>query len=642
LTEDDASASVTSIKEQPDRIMNSPIRLLVVLIVSVFAAELSIMIAFALFPPFPRWMEDTLDASLLVILLFPILYYWVFRPLSMLIAQHVHMSTELELANRNLLQEAAEREKVVEEMAALNDELVAITKDAESANRAKSTFMANISHEIRTPLHVIIGLGHLLRRTPANAVQRQRLDQLCSTSEHLLFLVNDILDLSKIEADHLVLDDSTFRFGSVVDRVQEVLSRLAADKGLALEVQVAPVLRGAMLRGDPLRLTQVLINLGSNAVKFSDQGVIRLGLAALEENEASLSLCFTVQDNGIGIASEDQSRIFRRFEQVDDTITRKYGGTGLGLTICQRLVSMMGGSIRLDSQPGMGSTFSFDLTLRKSTGAPEETGGAAAAADLAGTRVLVAEDHPLSQEIILEMLEDLGCYTDIATNGIEAVECARERAYDLVLMDMQMPKMDGLKATRAIRALPGYHDTPIIALTANAFVEDRQRGLDAGMNGHISKPVTPASLAAALSQWLPGLAVPGGEEPSFESELSLALLDIPGLDVGPAWRRSPERLADYRGLLDRFVKLHGRDMAQLREHFASGNHDAAHAVAHTLKGIAGLLGAREVESLTAELVQALRSGADRASILSLASACETELNRLTEAARTLPGLPAES
>lgn len=584
--------------------MYSPTRLLATLIISVFAAELMIMSALSLLEPMPQWLENSLDAFLLVVLVFPILYFRVFRPLR-----------------------------------TLNAELVARTKDAESANRAKSAFMANISHEIRTPLHVLIGLGHLLRRDPDHPVQLQRLDQLCATSDHLLALVNDILDLSKIEAGRFVLDDSVFRLGTVIDQVQEVIAQLANEKNLTLTIDIAPVYRETTLCGDSLRLSQILINLGGNAVKFSKQGTIRFGINIIEEDAVNLRLCFAVQDNGIGIAPEDQARIFVPFEQIDGSSTREYGGTGLGLAICQRLVSMMDGKIWVESQPGVGSTFRFDITLLRGDRVPEDLSRVSTVPDLAGLRVLVAEDHPLSQEIILEMLEDLGCIAEIATDGIEAIECALAHDYDLIMMDMQMPRMDGLAATRVIRTLPGHRDKPIIALTANAFVEDRQRCHDAGMNDHISKPVTSAKLASTLSKWLPDLVVPCDENSLCECELSIALAKIPGLDVAISWWRSPERLADYCVLLDKFVKLHGQDISLLREHLAAGEHYAAHAIAHNLKGIAGLIGAKRVESLATEMVQALRSGLNNADIVEMEGACEAELARLRVAIRSLPLTP---
>ena len=583
--------------------MYSPTRLLVTLITAVFAGEWLIMSALTLLEPLPRWMENSLDALALVILLFPVLYFRVFRPLR-----------------------------------TLNLKLETRTKEAEAANRAKSAFMANISHEIRTPLHVLIGLGQLLRRDPDHPVPLQRLDQLCATSDHLLALVNDILDLSKIEDDRFMLDNSVFRLGSVIDQVNEVVGQLASAKNLTLDIDIDPSHLEATCRGDALRLSQILINLGGNAVKFSDQGSITIGATIFPEDDTNLRLCFSVQDNGIGIATEDQSRIFRPFEQIDSSSTREYGGTGLGLAICHRLVQMMGGKIWVESQPRVGSTFSFEITLPAGDGVPTRaaTNMIGVVPDLMGLRVLVAEDHPLSQEIILEMLEDLGCIAEIAADGLEAIECALANNYDLIMMDMQMPKMDGLAATRVIRTLPGHRDKPIIALTANAFVEDRLRCQEAGMSDHISKPVTSAKLAAALSKWLPNLVVPGDDNGHCESELSAALSKIQGLEVAASWFRTPERLADYCALLQKFVVLHGQDISLLREHLAAGEHYAAQAIAHNLKGISGLIGAKRIELLAADIVLALRSDSDKAAIAEIEQECEAELARLRVAIRTLP------
>ncbi|MDD5249030.1 MAG: PAS domain S-box protein [Rhodocyclaceae bacterium] len=520
--------------------------------------------------------------------------------------------------------------------------LLQAKQSAEAANAAKTAFLANMSHEIRTPLHVIIGLGHLLRRDLADPVQLERLDQLAASSDHLLALINDVLDLSKIEAERLIIDRSDFSLGTVVDQVMRMTEGLAREKGLTLTTVIAPDLRVMTLNGDALRLAQVLINLCGNAIKFTDRGGVRLSLDVLAEDAATVTVGFAVADSGIGIAPEDQARLFQPFQQADSSTTRERGGTGLGLAICQRLVGLMGGTIRVDSCLGAGSNIRFTLVL------PRAAGGDAAAdvvpssaADFRGRHVLCAEDHPLSQEILLEMLEDIGCVAEVAADGAEALACARERSYDLILMDMQMPVMDGLAAARAIRALPAHRSTPIIALTANAFAEDRQRCLDAGMNGHLGKPVTPATLAAVLGQWLPNLAVADGAAPC-ENAMSRALDAIPGLSMPALWRRSAQRLGEYCAQLLDFVQMHGEDMARLRQHVAAGDDDAAHVLAHNLKGIAGLIGARRVAALAGDILQALRAQADAAVVVALANACEAELAGLAEALRRLPEPAAES
>jgi two-component system sensor histidine kinase/response regulator len=521
--------------------------------------------------------------------------------------------------------------------------LVQAKEAADAANAAKSAFLANMSHEIRTPLHVIMGLGHLLRRDIDDPVQQERVDQLCASSDHLLAIINDVLDLSKIEAHRLALDRSDFRLYTVVTKVERMVAGQAQDKGLTLTMDISPQLLGMTLNGDTLRLTQVLINLCDNAAKFTDKGVVRLGIHCLAETADTVAVRFTVADTGIGIAPAHQARLFEAFQQADTSTTRERGGTGLGLAISQRLVALMGGTIRVQSGLGVGSTFGFDLTLARATTLPEaETAPAVRiAADFYGRHILFAEDHPLSQEILAEMLDGLGCVVDVASDGAEAVACAQEQSYDLILMDMLMPRMDGLAATRAIRALPQHRDTPIIALTANAYVEDRQRCLDAGMNGHLGKPVTPATLAAALAEWLPNLADTSDEMPDCDCEMSRALGKIAGLVVGRVWRSSPTQLAQYVAQLNRFMEIHAQDMARLREHIAARENEAAQVLAHSLQGIAGLLGARRIASLASEIVQGLRAEVDDSIIKFLADACEAELAILAGAIQALPLLPVE-
>ena len=386
---------------------------------------------------------------------------------------------------------------------AMADALARAKEAAEQANQAKSMFLANMTHEIRTPLHVIIGLAHLLRRDLAEPIHRQRLDQLCSTSDHLLSLINDVLDLSKIEAGSIVIEQHDFALEDVVANVRRMTEGPALEKGLELTTDIASQLRGLRLRGDALRLAQVLINLTGNAVKFTDRGSVRVAVACLADDDDSVTLRFTVEDTGIGIDAADLARVFGAFEQGGSPTIRERGGTGLGLAISQRLVGMMGGRIEIRSNPGTGSCFAFDLVVARAGQGMSDEQAVATVQDLRGMKVLFAEDHPLSQRILLEMLEGLGCEVDFASDGVEAVEHARARGYDLILLDMQMPRMDGVAAARAIRALPAHRDTPIVALTASAYAEDRQRCLEAGMNRLISKALTPSSLAAALRPYRP-------------------------------------------------------------------------------------------------------------------------------------------
>ena len=510
---------------------------------------------------------------------------------------------------------------------------------ADSATQAKSAFLANMSHEIRTPLNVIIGLAELLRRDLTTPVQIRKLDQLNESSEHLLAIINDILDLSKIESEQFSLDHTEFHLYTLVNRVVRLFDSKAQEKGLTLITDVEPELHALRLQGDALRLSQVLINLCGNAIKFTHQGTVCVRIGWVAEDAASVTLRFSVSDTGCGIAPSDLARLFQSFMQVDTSMTRSYGGSGLGLAISHHLVTLMGGKFWVDSQPGTGSAFSFELRLQRATeplATTQEEPTLARAADFSGMRILLAEDHPQSQEILLEMLENLGCEGDVAADGHEAVACARSRVYDLVLMDLQMPRMDGLEATRAIRALPEYRDIPIVALTANVFVEDRQRCLAAGMNGHLGKPVTPARLAAALGQWLPGLRVPDDTATLCDSALSRALMQIPGIQVSDNWRKSDEQILAYSALLDRFIHTHHEQIATLQARIAAHEHEAAKSLAHSIKGIAGLIGARRLADLMEQIAQGLCMNIEQSRLDDLARQSKAELAGLAEAMRTLP------
>ena len=397
-------------------------------------------------------------------------------------------------------------EALVEERTAA----LSIARDAaEAASRAKSTFLSNMSHELRTPMNGVMGMLELAKRRMSDPQGLDKLDKAKGAADRLLALLNDILDLSKIEAERLVLEASPLQLGDSVDNVTHVLSHKAAEKGLRLDTDLPAELARRPLTGDPLRLGQILLNLVGNAIKFTDAGNITVSVRLLEETVESLRLRFEVRDTGIGIDAEAQTRLFQSFEQADTSMTRKYGGTGLGLAISKRLVEMMGGEIGVESTSGQGSTFWFTLRLGKATDAvsPAPTVASLTAEqrlqqDYAGTRILLAEDEPINQEVSRGLLEDAGLVVDLAEDGVQAVAMAKQNRYALILMDMQMPNLNGIEATKAIRALPGYAKTPILAMTANAFDEDRQVCIDAGMNDHIAKPVDPERLFETLLKWL--------------------------------------------------------------------------------------------------------------------------------------------
>ncbi len=403
---------------------------------------------------------------------------------------------------------AAERQ-----LRAANTDLRAARDQAEAATRAKSAFLANMSHEIRTPMNAIIGLTHLLERDAPDARQRERLAGIDTAAKHLLQVINDILDLSKIEAGKMTLEDTEFVPALLVSRALEMVEAAAHDKGLALRHDIAGL--PARLRGDPTRLSQALLNLLSNAVKFTVQGSVALRGDVLSQDGDRLLVRFEVQDTGPGIPEERHARLFTPFEQADSSTTRRHGGTGLGLALTRHLARKMGGDAGLRSVHGEGSTFWFSARLtRAAVGAaetPERPPPARAAlreaegrlrAEHRGQRVLLAEDNPVNREVAEQLLHGTGLVVESAEDGAVAVELALSRHYDLILMDMQMPELDGLAATHAIRTRQG-NGTPIVAMTANAFDEDREACLAAGMNDHVAKPVNPQRLYETLLRWLP-------------------------------------------------------------------------------------------------------------------------------------------
>jgi PAS domain S-box-containing protein len=686
--------------------------------------------------------------------------------------------TERKRAEHELEQHRLHLEELVAERTA---ELASAKLSAESANRAKSAFLANMSHEIRTPMNAIIGLTHLLLRDSHDARQSHSLAKITEAAQHLLNIINDILDISKIEAGKLSIETTDFELEKVFTQVVDLMDDKAREKDLEIVLDIHDL--PDMLRGDPLRIGQILLNFTSNAIKFTARGSIRIGAKVTHKTEDQARLLFEVRDTGIGIDAETRAKLFQPFEQADSSTTRRFGGTGLGLVISKRLVELMGGEIGVDSQPGVGSRFWFQVSLGRAQAKPSArnlnqdlhgmralvvddldeareilanlltrmgmrvvgcaSGGAAIEhlraaeitsspfdlliidwrmPDLDGievarrvralglsecptailvtahgqqfdsgllkqagisavlrkpvspsrlfdvmlesmegrgqsghsdqsstamkrlehyrdTRILVVEDNPINQEVAQALLRDAGLTTDTAGDGRQAVDMASTRHYDLILMDVQMPVMDGLDATRAIHALPGHARTPIVAMTANAFSDDRQACLDAGMCDHVAKPVDPEVLYATLLKWLPAQSHPVATPPVHGDGAMTAPVDgarvdlegIDGLDVAFALKTLRGNMNAYVSILRRFIESHARDMETLRRIYGQGDLTEARRIAHSLKGASGSLGMVIVRQLASDLEMALRAEQPAEIILPMAASLEDEHGKLTAA-----------
>ncbi|MGM9486733.1 PAS domain-containing protein [Ideonella sp. YS5] len=526
-----------------------------------------------------------------------------------------HLEEMIGARTRQLMQANAALGQSERQLQQANADLMVAKERAESASQAKSSFLANMSHEIRTPLNAIVGLTHLMRRDVPQGVVAERLDKVSEAAGHLLQVINDILDLSKIEAGRLDLQPTDFSLRALVSRAVDMVSERALAKRLLIGVKVDDV--PECLHGDATRLMQALMNLLSNAVKFTPSGRIDIVVTPEGVDAGEWRLRFSVRDTGIGIEPPAWGQLFEPFTQADGSTTRRFGGTGLGLAITKRLVAMMGGTVGLQSEPGRGSTFWFTVRMRAgatAAGPAVLSGDASAALALKArhsTRVLLVEDNPVNREVGMALLKAVGVAVEIAADGQQALERLETEVYDLILMDMQMPGMDGLEATRRIRRIPSLDHVPVIAMTASAFGEDREACLAAGMNDHVAKPVDPRELYGAILRWLPPQAAAPVRSSAAAAARAAARPDgdggeLAGLDMARAVQQLGGDASAARRVLRQFARHYGEGLGAAVAADPAGDSAAALRELHALKGAAGAIGADEVCQQVAALAAALR------------------------------------
>ena len=520
---------------------------------------------------------------------------------------------------------------------------------AEAATQAKSEFLANMSHEIRTPMNAIVGFSKLTLDTQLDRKQYEYVTSINKAGENLLTLVSDILDFSKIEAGKLTIEHRPFSLQATLRDVERLFRTDMRRKGIDFQVinatredpRLAPEFGFV---GDAMRLHQVLLNLISNALKFTESGHVTVAAHLIEISDARAELNFSVEDSGIGISAEQIERLFTSFEQAESSITRRFGGTGLGLTICKRLVEAMGGDIDVESEPGKGSRFSFTIQcgLGEQTLDEEdisETGRAKEAEILHERRVLVAEDNPINQQLALEFLQRAGAQVDIAETGREAIQMNAESRYDVILMDIHMPHTDGLEATRTIRE-QGF-ELPIIAVSADAIMERKSLALEAGCNEYITKPINFDLLVAALEKVLPASeSTPrrrrSSDFPSSDAEAVSQLQGrVPGIDLRKAIHNHNDNIQLMTKLMGDFGKYYGDAATRIRDYITEKELEDAERLAHNLHGVAGSFGADRLKEASKALELALANNDDAGNLLGLAHSFEIALAEVLESTAAL-------